>query len=85
VKILALGFLIMIGMALVADSFGAHAPKGYLYTAMAFSIFIECINMLQRPRRKPIHLRNVYGPEHPEISSEVVECPQAVPGMAGTN
>jgi hypothetical protein len=41
--------------------------------------------MLQRRRQKPIHLRNPYGPEHPEISSEVVERPQAAPAMAGTN
>ena len=41
VKILALGFLIMIGMALMADSFGFHVPKGYIYSAMLFSIFIE--------------------------------------------
>jgi predicted tellurium resistance membrane protein TerC len=53
----------MIGMALVADRFGAHVPKGYLYTAMAFSICIERINMLQRRRMKPVHLRNPYGPE----------------------
>ncbi|MFO1141266.1 MAG: TerC family protein [Amaricoccus sp.] len=65
VKILALGFLIMIGMALVADSFGAHVPKGYIYSAMAFSIFIECINMLgrHRQRQRPVHLRNPYGEE----------------------
>ncbi len=62
VKILALGFLIMIGMALVADAFGAHVPKGYIYTAMIFSVFIECINMLGRRRlREPVHLRNPYG------------------------
>jgi predicted tellurium resistance membrane protein TerC len=64
VKILALGFLIMIGMTLVADSFGAHVPKGYVYSAMLFSVFIECINMLHRRRMKPVHLRNPYGPEH---------------------
>ena len=53
VKILALGFLIMIGMALVADGFGAHVPKGYIYTAMVFSVFIELINMKQRRKAKP--------------------------------
>lgn len=65
VKVLALGFLIMIGMALVADSFGVHIPKGYMYAAMMFSVFIESINMLQRRRAKPVHLRNPYGPEEP--------------------
>ena len=68
VKILALGFLIMIGMALVADSFGAHVPKGYLYTAMVFSIFIECINMVMRKRTTPLHLRSAYGHEEPEAA-----------------
>ncbi len=64
-KILGLRFLIMIGMALVADSFGANIPKGYLYTAMMFSVCIEAINMLHRRRLKPVHLRNPYGPEEP--------------------
>src|SRR5215212_269170 len=63
VKVLALGFLIMIGMALVADGFGAHVPKGYIYAAMVFSVFVECINMVQRRRAKPVHLRNPYGEE----------------------
>ena len=53
----------MIGTALVADAFGAHMPKGYIYTAMIFSIFIECINMIGRRRRHPVHLRNPYGEE----------------------
>jgi len=63
VKVLALGFLIMIGMALVADAFGAHVPKGYIYTAMIFSVFIESINMVMRRRSAPVHLRNPYGEE----------------------
>jgi predicted tellurium resistance membrane protein TerC len=72
VKILALGFLIMIGMALVADAFGAHVPKGYIYTAMIFSVFIECINMLQRKKaREPVHLRNPYGAETGAPGDEV--------------
>jgi predicted tellurium resistance membrane protein TerC len=77
VKILALGFLIMIGMALVADAFGAHIPKGYLYSAMVFSVAIEGINLLHRRRQKPIHLRNPYGPERPEGGSEAAEGPRA--------
>ena len=69
VKILALGFLIMIGMALVADSFGAHVPKGYIYTAMVFSVFIELINMAQRRKARPVQLRNPYseGDERREL------------------
>ncbi|GEO99347.1 TerC family protein [Methylobacterium haplocladii] len=52
VVMLALGFLIMIGMTLIAEGFGAHVPKGYIYTAMAFSAGVEGLNMLARRRRK---------------------------------
>lgn len=48
VVMLALGFLIMIGMTLIADGFGAHVPKGYVYAAMAFSSGVEGLNMLAR-------------------------------------
>lgn len=48
VVMLALGFLIMIGMTLIAEGFGAHVPKGYIYAAMAFSAFIEILNMMSR-------------------------------------
>jgi predicted tellurium resistance membrane protein TerC len=49
---LALGFLLMIGMALIAEGFGAHVPKGYIYAAMAFSTFVEILNVLSRRARK---------------------------------
>ena len=48
---LALGFLLMIGMVLVADGFGVHIPKGYIYTAMAFSVGVELLNMTARNRK----------------------------------
>jgi predicted tellurium resistance membrane protein TerC len=48
VVMLALGFLLMIGMTLIAEGFGAHVPKGYIYAAMAFSALIEALNMLSR-------------------------------------
>lgn len=50
VVMLALGFLLMIGMVLIAEGFGAHVPKGYIYAAMAFSAGIEGLNMLSRRR-----------------------------------
>ena len=50
VVMLALGFLIMIGMTLIAEGFGAHVPKGYVYAAMAFSAAIECLNIARRNR-----------------------------------
>ena len=48
VVMLALGFLLMIGMVLIADAFGVHVPKGYIYAAMAFSALVEGLNMLSR-------------------------------------
>jgi predicted tellurium resistance membrane protein TerC len=48
---LALGFLLTIGMVLLAEGFGAHVPKGYIYAAMAFSVAIEALNMLARRAR----------------------------------
>ena len=50
VVMLALGFLLMIGMVLIADGFGVHVPKGYIYAAMAFSAGVEALNMLARSR-----------------------------------
>jgi predicted tellurium resistance membrane protein TerC len=52
VVMLALGFLIMIGMALIAEGMGAHVPKGYIYAAMAFSAAIEGLNILARQARR---------------------------------
>ena len=51
VVMLALGFLLMIGMVLIADGFGIHVPKGYIYMAMAFSALVEGLNMWGRRRR----------------------------------
>ena len=53
VVMLALGFLLMIGATLIADGFGVHVPKGYIYAAMAFSALVEGLNMLSRKRTKP--------------------------------
>jgi predicted tellurium resistance membrane protein TerC len=50
VVMLALGFLLMIGMVLIAEGFGAHVPKGYIYAAMAFSALVEGLNILARRR-----------------------------------
>ncbi len=52
VVMLALGFLIMIGMTLIAEGFGAHVPKGYVYAAMAFSTAVEGLNIASRRSRK---------------------------------
>ncbi|WP_376702867.1 TerC family protein [Mesorhizobium sp. ISC25] len=52
IVMLALGFLLMIGMTLIADGMGYHVPKGYIYAAMGFSALVEGLNMLARRRRK---------------------------------
>jgi predicted tellurium resistance membrane protein TerC len=51
VVMLALGFLLMIGAVLIADGFGVHVPKGYIYAAMAFSALVEALNMFARRAR----------------------------------
>ncbi len=51
VVMLALGFLLMIGVVLIADGFGVHVPKGYIYTAMAFSAAVETLNIWSRRAR----------------------------------
>ena len=69
VKVLALSFLIMIGLVLMADGFGQKIPKGYIYAAMAFSVFVEMINLWIRNRVQkkvaPVKLHERYeaGPE----------------------
>ena len=52
IVMLALGFLLMIGTMLIAEGFGVHVPKGYIYTAMAFSVLVEALNMLSRRAKK---------------------------------
>ena len=52
IVMLALGFLLMIGMTLLADGFGFHVPKGYIYSAMAFSALVEGLNLAARRARR---------------------------------
>ena len=60
VKVLALSFLLMIGLTLIADGLGFHIPKGYIYFAMGFSIFVEAINLRIRPTHAPVKLHEPY-------------------------
>ena len=58
VKMLALSFLLLVGVALVADGLDQHIPRGYIYFAMGFSVFVEMLNLrLRRGPRKPVKLR----------------------------
>jgi len=60
VKMLALSFLLLIGVSLVADGMHQHIPKGYIYFAMAFSVFVEMVNLRARSKSKPVELRQPY-------------------------
>jgi len=61
IKMLALSFLVVIGVVLIADGFGHHVPKGYIYFAMAFSVCVEMLNIRMRKKSlKPVELREPY-------------------------
>jgi predicted tellurium resistance membrane protein TerC len=63
VKILALSFLLLIGLTLIVEGFDIHVPKGYVYFAMGFSVFVEMLNLRLRKKRDPVHLHERYAPE----------------------
>lgn len=60
VKVLALSFLLLIGVSLIGEGLGMHIPKGYIYFAMGFSVFVEMINLRVRRRSVPVHLHEPY-------------------------
>jgi predicted tellurium resistance membrane protein TerC len=68
VKMLALSFLVLIGFALVADGLGHHVPKGYIYSAVAFSLGVEMLNLRLRKKEaaRPVHLRRSLKAAEPE-------------------
>jgi predicted tellurium resistance membrane protein TerC len=60
VKMLALSFLLLIGVNLIADGTGVHVPKGYTYFAMGFSVFVELLNLRLKAKTAPVHLHSPY-------------------------
>jgi len=67
IKMLALSFLLVVGMALVAEGFGNHVPKGYIYFAMAFSLGVEMLNLRMRKKRtEPVRLHEPYSRKKPD-------------------
>ena len=60
IKMLALSFLLLIGFTLIVESLHVHIPKGYVYFAMAFSVFVELLNLRVRGKQAPVHLRQSY-------------------------
>ena len=64
IKMLALSFLLLIGVVLIADGFSHHVPKGYIYFAMAFSVCVEMLNIRMRKKAaKPVDLHEPYAPD----------------------
>jgi len=77
VKMLALSFLLLIGFTLVAEGFEVEIPKGYVYFAMGFSVFVEALNLRTRAKRRaeaPVELRPTYVKE-PGASGAVGHLP----------
>jgi predicted tellurium resistance membrane protein TerC len=66
IKMLALSFLILVGFALMGEGLGLHIPKGYIYTAMAFSLAVEMLNIRMRAKRAPVAPVDLRGPLMPE-------------------
>lgn len=60
VKMLALSFLLLIGFTLVVESLHQHIPRGYIYFAMSFSVFVEMLNLRMRKVHEPVELRKRY-------------------------
>jgi predicted tellurium resistance membrane protein TerC len=68
IKMLALAFLVVVAVVLIAEGFGHHVPKGYVYTAMAFSLGVEMLNMRLRKRSaQPVHLHSPYAEDTKRI------------------
>jgi len=80
VKMLALSFLLMIGFTLVAEGLHQHIPKGYVYFAMGFSVFVEMINLRVRDSHvRPVNLRDAYKEEKMELQPAVEAVSAAKP------
>ncbi len=76
VKMLALSFLVLVGVALVAEGTGHEMPKGYLYFAMAFSFLVEMLNLRLRRKAVPVHLHQIYDEISREENSSANNQPQ---------
>lgn len=63
IKMLALSFLLLIGMTLIVEAFDVHVPKGYIYFAMGFSVFVELLNLRLRKKSSPVNLHERYSPD----------------------
>ncbi len=84
-KMLALAFLLLIGVTLVADGLGFHIPKGYIYSAMAFSVLVEAINILAKNRKTRLAGGKVHKPEFTPFTGDTgsVSSAAAMSAMGG--
>jgi predicted tellurium resistance membrane protein TerC len=73
IKMLALAFLLLIGVTLVGEGLGQHIPKGYIYFAMAFSVLVEVLNMRLRKKAEPVHLHNAYADDEERAALGIKE------------
>lgn len=82
VKMLALSFLLLIGVTLLAEGFDQHISKGYIYFAMAFSVFVEMLNLKMRGKTaNPVRLREPYLPGEAAAGASEAETPVGRPGV----
>ncbi|HEX2643964.1 MAG TPA: hypothetical protein VHU81_13305, partial [Thermoanaerobaculia bacterium] len=80
IKMLALSFLLLIGMSLIAEGLDQHIPKGYIYFAMGFSVFVEMLNLrLRKGSAKPVALHQAYVKDAPKPAPG----PRRMPGGGG--
>ena len=66
IKMLALSFLLLIGTTLIMEGFHVHMPKGYIYFAIGFSVFVELLNLKMRKKSEPVQFHEAYAPAHAE-------------------
>ena len=69
IKVLALSFLVVVGLTLMVEGFDVHVPKGYIYFAMAFSLAVEMLNIRMRKKRNPIKLHKTMSDKTPNLGS----------------
>ena len=74
VKMLALSFLLLIGMSLIAEGLDRHIPKGYVYFAMGFSVLVEMLNLrMTKKSKQPVHLHQPYVADAPQVAAKPVK------------
>jgi predicted tellurium resistance membrane protein TerC len=81
VKVLALSFLLLIGVSLIGDGLGVHVPKGYIYFAMGFSVAVEMINLRLRHVGPPVKLHQSYVPDESASDGGVRHNPAGTSGL----